>query len=632
MSILRVLFALAAACLAMPATAAPLSAYGGLPSIQDVALSADASRFAVIISDGDQRSIVVKRVSDGVVEANLQVGKVKARGIAWVGRDHLIITTSIASTIKNAVARKSEYYTIVAYDMRDRKLYPIMNDAEDSVNIINGSPAVLRGQSALMVPGLYFRPGGGRGVGALFKADLDKHKIDLVWKGSERTQRYIYDSEGVVIAQTERDVDGRWILKVRQGEAWREVKKLDASLDAPALLSTGRTAGTVLVSEDTDDGKQYREISTADAQWTDPFVTIGQTGSGQWSADGRLVAVRELVGDEIRYTAFDPEFEKLWTKVQRAFPDARARVVSWSDVPGKLIVAVDSDKEGLAYAYVDVAGKKAEWMGGGYQALTLDDIAPVETIQFKAADGLSISGYLTLPRGRAAKQLPMVVLPHGGPGERDVPGFNWLAQGIASRGYAVLMVNYRGSYGYGRGFTEAGYGQWGGKMQTDISDGVRDLARRGVVDPTRVCIAGRGFGGYAALAGAAFEPGVYRCAVAIAGISDVERFLTPMNERAQKWWLRYVGATRVTAGRLVDISPARHAKDISAPVLLMHGRDDTVIPIAQTETMAASLRREGKSVEVTMLEGEDHWLSRSATRRQSLESLMAFVEKHNPPN
>jgi dipeptidyl aminopeptidase/acylaminoacyl peptidase len=256
----------------------------------------------------------------------------------------------------------------------------------------------------------------------------------------------------------------------------------------------------------------------------------------------------------------------------------------------------------------------------------------VETVQFKAADGLSISGYLTLPRGRAAKQLPMVVLPHGGPGERDVPGFNWLAQGIASRGYAVLMVNYRGSYGYGRGFTEAGYGQWGGKMQTDISDGVRDLARRGVVDPTRVCIAGRGFGGYAALAGATFEPGVYRCAAAIAGISDVERFLAPMNERAQKWWLRYVGATRVTAGRLVDISPARHAKDISAPVLLMHGRDDTVIPIAQTETMAASLRREGKSVEVTMLEGEDHWLSRSATRRQSLETLMAFVEKHNPPN
>ena len=146
---------------------------------------------------------------------------------------------------------------------------------------------------------------------------------------------------------------------------------------------------------------------------------------------------------------------------------------------------------------------------------------------YKARDGLDIPAYLTLPPGKAPKNLPVVVMPHGGPDYRDYIGFDWMAQFFANRGYAVLQPNFRGSSGYGHKFTEAGLHQWGLKMQDDISDGVKKLIADGIANPKRVCIVGASYGGYAALAGATFTPDLYACAVSFAGISDLPRAIAP---------------------------------------------------------------------------------------------------------
>lgn len=207
---------------------------------------------------------------------------------------------------------------------------------------------------------------------------------------------------------------------------------------------------------------------------------------------------------------------------------------------------------------------------------------------------------------------------------------------MASRGYAVLQVNYRGSAGFSWNFLQAGFGQWGRKMQTDLSDGVRYLAADGTIDPKRVCIVGASYGGYAALAGAALDPGVYRCAASVAGLSDMRRFVAWSKMRsgveAQRYWSRFMGAQGLSDPVLQQISPALHVDKVSIPILLIHGKDDTVVPLEQSRLMESALQKAGKPVEVLVMEGEDHWLSRGDTRLQMLNSVVAFLEKHNPPN
>jgi dipeptidyl aminopeptidase/acylaminoacyl peptidase len=262
----------------------------------------------------------------------------------------------------------------------------------------------------------------------------------------------------------------------------------------------------------------------------------------------------------------------------------------------------------------------------------------VRMVVWNAADGLALHGVLTLPAGRPAKALPLVVLPHGGPASRDYPGFDWWAQAFASRGYAVFQPNFRGSAGYGVAFRNAGLGQWGRKMQTDISDGVASLAAQGIVDPKRACIVGGSYGGYAALAGVTLQKGLYRCAVSLAGVADPSAMLVYDSQRAgyrsstMRYWKAFMGVESSSDSSLDAISPLVRADQADAPILLIHGEDDTVVSINQSEKMEAALKRAGKQVEFVKMNNEDHWLSREDTRIQMLKAAVAFVEKNNPPN
>jgi dipeptidyl aminopeptidase/acylaminoacyl peptidase len=218
-----------------------------------------------------------------------------------------------------------------------------------------------------------------------------------------------------------------------------------------------------------------------------------------------------------------------------------------------------------------------------------------------------------------------------------VAGFDWWAQALASRGYAVLQANFRGSTGYGRDFLEAGYGEWGRKMQTDLSDGVRWLAAEGIIDPERVCIVGASYGGYAAMAGLALDGEVYRCGVSVGGVSDLRRMVNwearlerQRDTQTIRYWNRFMGAARLNDRAVDDLSPAFLAASVDSPLLLIHGKDDTVVPIEQSRIMAEALRRAGKPVELVELPGEDHWLSRSETRRQMLIETVRFLEANNP--
>jgi dipeptidyl aminopeptidase/acylaminoacyl peptidase len=310
--------------------------------------------------------------------------------------------------------------------------------------------------------------------------------------------------------------------------------------------------------------------------------------------------------------------------------------VSASDDFSRIVVRLEGQRDRLAYMLVDLQSGHATPLGQEYAGI--DVLAEQRSISYPAADGLKIQAFLTLPPGRPEKGLPLVVLPHGGPAAQETAGFDWWAQALAAQGYAVLQPNFRGST-LDRDLQVAGFGEWGRKMQTDLSDGVRFLAASGLVDAQRVCIVGASYGGYAALAGVTLQTGVYRCAVSLAGLADLRSVYADRGGRVnreedatRRYWNRYLGASGPGDPQLDALSPVQHIAGVTAPVLLIHGRDDTVVPFNQSQIMANALRKAGKPVELVELKGEDHWLSRTGTRLQMLQATASFLQANNPAN
>ena len=350
-----------------------------------------------------------------------------------------------------------------------------------------------------------------------------------------------------------------------------------------------------------------------------------------------LLGFRAEGEERAEFLFTDEDMARRWRYLEGLFPGQNIRIESATPDYDRLIVLTDGASDPGSYAVVDIKQERLIKVGSRYPGVPGEAVGPVRYITYSARDGLDIPAYLTLPRGREAKNLPLIVMPHGGPQARDLPGFDYWAQVLASRGYAVLQPQYRGSTGFGLAHVEAGYGEWGRKMQTDLTDGVTHLAREGVIDAGKVCIFGWSYGGYAAMAGVTLDPETYRCAVAGAGVSDLPRMLAWERDQTggrdtdvMRYWKRFMGASRINDNSIAEVSPARLADRVRAPVLLIHGTDDSVVPYEQSELFRRALEKEGKSVEVVELRGEDHWLSRRSGREAVFRAAIAFMERHNP--
>lgn len=331
---------------------------------------------------------------------------------------------------------------------------------------------------------------------------------------------------------------------------------------------------------------------------------------------------------------FDPVWSALQKEVDLALPK---RINSLSGDPqGTVLVHSSGDVDPGSYYLLDAKDFSMRKFGSYHATIDPGDMRPVNAVSYPSFDGLGIPAYLTLPQG-GAQALPTVIMIHGGPQVRDRWEFDADVQLLASRGYAVLQPQFRGSSGFGRKFEVAGYGQWGLAMQDDISAGVAYLVERGIADPKRICIYGASYGGYAALWGLVKTPELYQCGISFAGVSDIDMMFNGAadfnsNKIAMELVRSQIGDPKVNKQQFDMVSPLKNASRITVPVLLMHGQEDTRVPYAQGKKMLKALKDNGKEVEWLDFEDEGHGLYRLDNRRAYFNKLLKFLDTHIGPN
>ena len=618
----------------------PLEVYGRLPALEDVALSPDGSRLAFVRTVQNTRVVAVISLADHKQLGGLRLEE-KLRSLVWADDNHLMIETSSTGMPRGLFGKQQEWHLLQVYDVDRRKqmLVPDPSRLHESslfMNVIAGRAMVrhIDGHTVLFVPAIYLQ---GQTLRALIRVDLATWGERVIKEGSAATQEWLVDAAGTIVAEQDySDPQQHWALRIRRDGGLQEVLAGEEALDYPHILGFGPDTDSLLLQMLENEQPTWRLVSLRDGTLSAPIPEGKELDAP--IEDHRTYCMIGGVhgGEDARYVFFDPAVQKRWDTVLGTFAGARLSLVSASDDYQKFVVRVEGAKQGFAYELVDLKQRVQGAIGDVYEGAP----PPLEVrrITYAAADGLQIPAYLTLPHQRAEKSLPLIVLPHGGPAAHDVERFDWWAQALADQGYVVLQPNYRGS-NLSRRFLAAGFGQWGRKMQTDLSDGVRYLVSEGIVDPARVCIFGASYGGYAALAGVTLDPHVYRCAISVAGISDLKRMLDWVNDTNfsrnnydLRYWDRFMGVSGPGDPLLDEISPIKHIDAVNVPVLLIHGKDDTVVPFEQSSVMVDALRRAKKSVEFVILPHEDHWLSRSETRLLMLKSSVAFLRAHNPPD
>lgn len=334
------------------------------------------------------------------------------------------------------------------------------------------------------------------------------------------------------------------------------------------------------------------------------------------------------IDEKFKSIWLDPELADLQAKIEQSVPGRSATIVSISRNKLRMIVFIGgADRAGAFYLFDRNAGTMFP-IGAISKSMGNKAMHPVKTVQIKARDGLVIPTVMTQPKGSELKNLPVIIMPHGGPASRDYEQWDWWAQFLADRGYLVLQPNFRGSTGFGKAHKDAGYSEWGLKMQDDLNDTLAWAVAEGLADPNRACMVGGSYGGYAALRAAQRDGKLYRCAVSFAGVGNLASLAR--YDASAFYGKSYRRYWKKQAPDFDSVSPLKHIEDFSSPVLLVHGKKDLRVPYDQSSKIYDALKSAGKPVEMVLQPLGDHHFTRQEDRLTFLQALEGFLRKYNP--
>ncbi len=634
---MRILIAALFTLLAGPAIAqAPLEAYGETPEIRSIDFSPDGSRFAFFLRNEGKQLMVVFENGKGNIGVT-DLGEAKPRGLVFVSNHHVLFYVSETSK-----AWKGGFENTQAFSF-NIETGEVMHPAEKEhrfrfYNATAGfSPTPTSDPDTAHFTARVGQKGD-RPSSALLKGNLKTGKAKIVAKGSPYTIDWLITEDGVIIGREDFNDENNYyrIYTYRNGSSELVYEERDIERPTVTLSSYLPDQSALLVWREIE-GQPYNTLHklSFDGEISEPVYDSAQRNLGGLYTDDwdKMIGVW-YAGLRPSYYFLDSALDADMKNLSAAAPHDSVSLVDWIGDFEKLVLYVDGGKTSPAYFLYDRATGSLEKVTNTYLRIPDEEIEPVDLIDYPARDGLLIPSLLTHPRGaKPGDKLPLIVYPHGGPESYVSLGFNYRAQYFASRGYIVLQPNFRGSTGFGVAHRRAGYGEWGGKMQDDITDGVNHLINNGWADPNRVCIMGASYGGYAALAGGAFTPDLYQCVIAVAPVTDMNMMVEDdksdygKHSATMDYLEELLGDMINDPEKLAAISPANAAGAFKAPVLLLHGTDDTVVPFKHSEKMDANLNAARKPVTFVTLEGEDHYMSFSETRLQALQEIDRFVRE-----
>lgn len=609
------------------------------PTISDMELSPNGELIAFTKRVEDKRALILMTIAGEVVTA-FDVGKDKLRGYEFADDEHLIMHKSLTTRFPGYVG-EYEFYGAISINFRTNKSKQLLARNKNllhpqlELNNILG-PAAKKGHVLMAA-----RSGTNQDNWSydIFRVNLDSGKAKRIQIGKQKTIDWFIDDKEVVHAREDFDnkKDQHQVM-IRKDKKWKPIFSNEVEIIEHAFVGLSADNQSLVLIDESPDGNfdALYHFSLTDGLMSKPVLfqegkEIDATIQG-WN--GQVLGVR-YAGFKPSYQFYDEKITAEIGEVVAQLENSSVGILEFSRDLSKVLLLVEGGGISGRYLLYDRIAKKISLIANKRPEIPGEFTSTTQTINIKARDGIDIPTLVTLPSTLSNPQnLPAIMLPHGGPEAHDQIGFDYQVQYFAYLGYVVIQPNFRGSTGFGHAHKLKGRGKWGKEMQTDLSDALKYLVEDGLVDPQRVCIVGSSYGGYAALAGGAFTPDLYRCVVASAPVSDLPRMLKDELRGAGKdhwvvaYWNRVIGDRKEDKEKLKDVSPAYHAENFVAPVLLLHGDDDTVVPFNQSKIMHKKLKKAGKDVTLIKLKNEDHWMSNEGTRVQSMEAISKFVGEH----
>jgi dipeptidyl aminopeptidase/acylaminoacyl peptidase len=644
---------------AHPADAASDAAtrFGAREDVQQISLSPDGKRVAIVqASPGRGMALLIASPDTGAVQIVLRASGDPDRltSCRWATTDRL--TCRISMIVDNGT-NKLSYSRIIAVDADGKNLKLLLNRTTSrALGVAQNGGEVIDWQTgqqdaSVLMTQVYIPEGTtnthmastreGLGVDRVDTASLKRTSVEPPLRDAVD---YISDGHGEIRILATRGSDGQgydknsvhYQYRAKGSRSWHPLSTVTyngtmsvgfvpVAVDSQRDVAFGFDAvngHTALFSMALDgSGKREQVLARSDVD-VDGLVSIGR--------QGRVVGA-SFVTDKRQVEFFDPALTKLAASLSKALPGLPlVSIVDASADEGRLLLFAGSDTDPGHYYVFDKTTHGLNEVLPVRPQLANIALSPVKPISYPAADGTMIPGYLTLPPGGTGKNLPAIVMPHGGPDARDEWGFDWLAQFFAHRGYAVLQPNFRGSTGYGEAyFAKNGFQSWQVAIG-DVTDGGRWLARQGIADPAKLAIVGWSYGGYAALQSSVVDPALFKAVVAIAPVTDLETLRTEHSDFTDFYAVdAQIGhGPHIRAG-----SPAQNAARFVAPVLMFHGDIDQNVAIGESRLMASRLKSAGKLVELVEYHHLAHQLDDSIVRAEMLDKMDAFLRTslHLPP-
>lgn len=646
-------------------TIVPLEAYSRLSNITSVNISPDGRRLAFITGAERDETYVVITALDGSAQPfaipgfSQDIDDELLVGVSWMSDRYIMITYRERIRIPGGSTEDADVARRVIYDLdeRDYNEFPpnatlesILPDDPGEV-IISAATVQRTGTSTSASRG----DGGLAQIVTLYRYDLEDGDTRRLVAGTRFTSNWILDDTQTrpLLRQDFDFSDGLWRIFRYDGRSRDLIYEESFTLER--FGRSGRRAISSMsqfVGEDVNGrGIWFAQLQDRDllqaylfdpgtGEVTGPHIDTNGFDFGGFRTDWRTGKVIGATWWEHRRKSvwFDDEFAAVQDQLDDLFPLSDVSISSWDASGDRMVVSVSGGDTTQDFYLLDRSGGELAFLSTAYPEVPQERVHPVRVVEYEARDGLELWGYLTLPVDREARDLPLIIAPHGGPQARDVYGFDPIfAQPFADMGYAVFQPHFRGSDGTGLEFVRRGHGEWGRAMQNDISDAVMHLTQTGVADADRVCIWGWSYGGYAALAGYALTPELYRCAIAGAPVSDIMTMMDwqadqPGGVGAVNYWTEYIGDWRTQREQMRAISPLRNIDGTDIPLLLIHGVEDDIVPVEQAEIMYEAVRNAGKPVEFVSIAGDGHNLLFRRTRLITLEAATEFLMEHNPPD